>query len=439
MEMFRVISKLGASSLVMALILALSYKYVASVAGPVGIANFGLSREIIRGVVFLLTLSSSAALLQGLCNANYDTNIFIKSALLVLLINFCSITFFYFVFRGLLYDVFEIQNFEKIIPPYIAIGIGLCSTSTIFFVSVLNSRKMIGKMATVQIVSALFFLLPFIIYKTGDNFQYSLPFFSMYLASSLLAAVFVALHEPYIFQDIWRANYSKLYMAHFFKMCSASVLGTLSGVVGILTVKIIILRQSGSVSLGNFEAAYTLIMSYMALLSVGLGAYLIPKFANDDYSRAGSELSNILTKLLLFMFPIYFVLQTCSTLIVQIMYFEDFYVAPMLFEILLIGDIHRVLSTVLGFFLIAKAKYKWTGFLAVLWNILFILNGYFIFWTLPEFSFSISYVVTNVMFYLLNRLVLYFHFNVTISKAVDIMSLLIMILLISNLYYGKTI
>lgn len=433
MNLVSVLFKIGTSSSLLIVSTAIIVKAIAVTDGPSGVAEFGLYRELIRIIVFLFTLSSGPALLQVLSSSKEKGEV-VKNVSIVFVLNIFLLTI-----AVINLDIEQYPNLSIAIgstPIWVILLTGLMSIVQVFSISLLNSAQLINKVAVLQIFSALGFLVSGATIIFHVQFTAAYAFLLMYTFGGVIGLILLYRVKLVRFQDVANSTLSFGVVSHFLKLCLACSIGTLSGGVAIYFLKVHIGIEFGSVLLGNFEAAYTLVMGYMALILVGFQSYFMPIFSQSTEDGINSEIVSSYNVLIPLAFIAYLILYIFSSWIIALFYNSDFQVASYQFRVLLAGDVFRLFSTIFGFLVLAKNRVVFFSFISVLWNLSFYIIALVLFDRYGVIAASVSYVLSHVMYYIALRLYCYISLNVNLSLTYDALVAAISVIFISASLLG---
>lgn len=127
----------------------------------------------------------------------------------------------------------------------------------------------------------------------------------------------------------------------------------------ILIVRSIITNTVGLQSAGNWQAVWRISEAYLAVITMALSTYYLPKLAKiNGYYNIKAEIHYVLkfifpTIVLMAMFVFF-----CRDLLISILFTKDFSLARELFLVQLIGDVVKIISWLYAYPVLAHGKAK---------------------------------------------------------------------------------
>lgn len=201
------------------------------------------------------------------------------------------------------------------------------------------------------------------------------------------------------------------------KLGIAFMLSGLITLLGQLTVRALVQRELGTEALGQFQAAWTIGMTYLGFVLGAMGTDYYPRLsAAIGDPAAASRLVNEQTEVaLLLCAPVLLAVLGLAPWVIGLLYSTEFGPAIQILRWQLLGDILKVMSWPLGFLLLARGAGKTFVLTEALGMGAFVLG---VFFGLPIIgvvatgaSFLILYVVYLPLVWWFGRRMIGFHWN----------------------------
>ena len=240
---------------------------------------------------------------------------------------------------------------------WLGIGVALTVASSSQS-ALLTGMRRIGDMARWQIISALFSTLLGVgaIVWLGNK-GLVLYILSVPLIGFAVGHIFVArlprVSPP---RPSLRALVSQWQV--MFRLGFAFMLAGLSGTLGLLAVRTLVQRELGAESLGYFQAAWMISMTYLGFVLGAMGTDYYPRLtAVISDKKAAIRLVNEQTEVaLLLAGPVLLILLGMAPWIIRLLYSAEFSPATNILRWQLLGDVLKVISWPMGFVIIACGK-----------------------------------------------------------------------------------
>ncbi|CAH7487502.1 putative O-antigen translocase [Vibrio chagasii] len=335
-------------------------KLVSVSVGPKGLAFLGNYLSFLTIIVAL----SGGGIINGVAKyvAQYKANDKLKKEFLISSLYFSVIFSFLFTVVLLLFSrditVFIFGSLDYKIIIYFLI-ILQAALSLIYIVSSFYNGMGESENYAKIIILGNFIALPFIYYLvvSGDYILIALAFMAPYFFC--IVPVFFKL--KFVFPGGFFISY-KVLSSHFKNLSSFSLMALVSSIMYPITEIIIrgfIFNEVGIVEVGYWQALIKLSTVYLAVFSVFLSAHYMPIIAScNDKKTIDRNLQKyiiILGSVFVLGGGVYFFLRND---IIPLVFSNEFIAISDLVKYQLLGDFFRVLSMVVMFVFVAKAKTK---------------------------------------------------------------------------------
>lgn len=144
------------------------------------------------------------------------------------------------------------------------------------------------------------------------------------------------------------------------RLGSAFMVSGLITTLGFLLARTLVQREMGGDALGQFQAAWTIGMSYLGLVLSAMGTDYYPRLTGEMSDRvAAARLVNQQTEVsLLLCAPIVVTMLGCAPYVILLLYSAEFGPAVEILRWQLLGDLLKVMSWPLGYILLAAGAGK---------------------------------------------------------------------------------
>lgn len=367
-DIIRAISKTGSASAISILCGIFSTKILAVFTGPTGIGTLNILRQIVVFFQMFSTLNGNNAIVQGISSQpekslkiTYQSTVFwiilFFTALAIILIEmFAGDIAIYFFRNNSKTYIFII----RLLPAPL-----FFSALSYYFKALINGYREIGKLAIIDISTALATLLlayPIALLVQNNKNEA----FILYLAFPQLAGIILNLYFLKKLGWLKILIVSSLKMRHF--LDSAKYFFSFSGtllITGLITTGTYLLIQSsislkmGVASVGLFSVAWVFSMRYLSLVTSSFGTYYLPTLSQlRDHKSRKILMNNMQRILIILMTPLIIIAVSLKPVVVQVLYSEKFLPAIEMVKWMLIGDYIRFSGWTMGMLLLADAQLK---------------------------------------------------------------------------------
>lgn len=136
----------------------------------------------------------------------------------------------------------------------------------------------------------------------------------------------------------------------------ALMISTVITMAGHLIVRVMVQRDLGTEALGQFQAAWTIGMTYLTFILGAMGTDYYPRLSAviNDKTEATKLVNQQTEVTLLLTGPLLLAMMGCTPLVIRLLYTAEFDVANDILRWQLLGDILKLMSWPLGFVLLAS-------------------------------------------------------------------------------------
>jgi PST family polysaccharide transporter len=140
----------------------------------------------------------------------------------------------------------------------------------------------------------------------------------------------------------------------------AFMVAGLAATVGQLAVRLLVQRDLGVESLGNFQAAWAISMTYIGFVLGAMGTDFYPRLTAiiDDHSAVNVLVNEQIEVALLLAAPVLLVMLGMAPWVIALLYSTQFGEAVVVLQWQILGDVLKIASWPLGFILLASGSGK---------------------------------------------------------------------------------
>lgn len=400
-KLLKAFLKTGSGSVIAIIFGVVTTKILAVFSGPAGVGLFSLLRQFQQTLVGLASMQGNTALVQGLSSRGESQKerylVTVATIILTASIVVCIIVWILapILARSILYrsDNETIWIIRGLIPSI------LCAVGVAYLGGLLNGYRAIGRLALVQVLSAIFTAIltyPLVIFF-GNPWGLLLVLWVTSFTGFLVSLIFtwrsgwlLPLTKNWL--HLWDRD-SALY---FIKFAGISILTGVIGTGTVLLVRLLFVHYGGLAEAGIFDVAWTLSSTYLMILLGALGTYYMPVLsATKNFEERAMLIVQVFRLMVLLAVPIIILIILCKPLIINLLYTEEFIPALAIIQWMLIGDYFKAISWVLAIPMQAFADLKVFFWSELLWNLGMLIGGW-----LALFVFGKTWLV-GVVFLLL--------------------------------------
>jgi O-antigen/teichoic acid export membrane protein len=380
------ILRLGTGQVTALLCAAISVKILAVTVGPAGVGLYSLLRQIQQTLCALASMGGQNAVVQGVASRKGpEQDKFIVSVFLAVVAGTALVSAAVIVFAVPVAELLMGNNeagvrlMRWIVFPVIA------GSLLIYFRGLLNGYMEIGGVVGVNISAAVGSVLlaypAAMAYKSGHEESLILI-----LAGSLSLGLLFGLYKARtkgclsaLASPAREFNYAAI--RQFFTVALPSLIALLIGMGAVLAVRAAVVRWHGLPEAGQFDAAWSISLTFVIVFLTSLQTYLLPTISSY---RSDGEWRELLYRALrlsiIIAVPLLTVMVVAKPFIVRLLYSGEFVHALDLLRWTLIGDYLRVVGWILATTLVARADMRVYLANEVLWNAIFVVLAM---WLIP--------------------------------------------------------
>lgn len=334
-------------------------KAAAVYAGPAGVVVLGQMQSLIGSVMGILNAPVSTGVIKYTSENGEENSFWWWRASFVIL---CSISvpiiFFMIIYSEFIsYHVLGSSEYKWLII-ITSLTLPLAAIGTLI-TSIFNGLELYRKYLISGALSTVitFFIMLFLILKYNIHGVLIAAGIQGGLTGIVLVAVAINSQWCKLSNFIGKVNKKQLKnISKFFVMTAISAM---LFPATILIVRSIITNAVGLQSAGNWQAVWRISEAYLAVITMALSTYYLPKLAKiNGYHNIKAEIHYVLK----FIFPTIVIMATfvffCRDLLISILFTKDFSLARELFAVQLIGDVIKITSWLYAYPVLAHGKAK---------------------------------------------------------------------------------
>jgi PST family polysaccharide transporter len=248
----------------------------------------------------------------------------------------------------------------------------------VFFRSLLNAHMEIGAVAWVNVTVAASAVLLVFPATAAYNAGHSLAL-ALLLVGSLGCGLVLAIQRAAAHRCLDALGHARpaaldyAAVAHFFRLALPSLVALFVGLGSVLWIKAIITRMHGLPATGQFDAAWSISATYLAVFLTSLHTYLLPALSARGATRASHEVIDRGLRLAVIVaVPLVAALIVLKPLAVRVLYSGEFIGALELLRWTLLGDYLRVAGWILATVLFARADVRAYLACEIIWSVTFV-------------------------------------------------------------------
>jgi O-antigen/teichoic acid export membrane protein len=369
LELIKAVLKTGSASIANLLISTVTVKIIALITGPAGVGVWSLLRQCQQSAVTIGTGNGGTSFVRGINQLDgSERSQFIRTVATTYLFLGCLVVIGMMLLSGRLAVWVGSVDQHVILLLALPVAAGILRE---YLNSLLNGMRAIGRMAVLQIIgplSALVIAYPAALMVANGNYAgFILMMLSVALVTSAVSMIFIR-----------RADWAIVfYAAPFWTSASfkrfaglASVMA-ITGIFATLTLfacRVLIARYRGIDEAGYFDVAWSLGLTYVALILNALGTYYLPRLsAMPDEDQA--ELVRHVSKLAIIgMTPLVVLMILIKAWVVTMFFSTEFKPALQIFQYLLVADYLKISAWVFSMVVVARGLEKPLLFGSIAWD-----------------------------------------------------------------------
>ncbi len=380
---------MGAASAVHIIMGAVRMKLAAVFLGPAGVGLIGILQNMLSAMTIVGICGMDTIGTREVASATEDKR---RSRLAWSLLIGLTITglitgILFYIFRSKILDVLDLKSASDGQMLFLAIAI-VFSVATAAQFSLLNGLRKMRLIALLKVLSAISATI-LCTFAFLNQPEHAIQYFIIAVpVSSFIFAHFILLRERNALGR--ESSITKLVREVRFLAVQGAplMLASLAILVGQLAVRSIINRQLGSEALGQFEAAWTISMTYLGFVLGAMATDYFPRLCVQKTNAEAVSLVNEQTEVALMLLgPVLILMMALSPFVIKILYTSEFIEAIHILRWQIFGDFLKIVSWPVAFVMLAQGMGR-SYFAAELTGALvFVAVVYF---GMPTFGISIS-------------------------------------------------
>ncbi|MFN8673301.1 MAG: O-antigen translocase [Candidatus Sericytochromatia bacterium] len=370
----------GISTIIKILLSFIINKFTAIYLGPSGMALLGQFINFIN----IITPFSSAGISSGLIkyisenNDNYnEQKEFISSAIFIVSISSIIIPLIIFIFSSKI-AFFLFNNYDNTYIINLAnFSIFITSIMTIL-TSIMNGLKKITNLIISSILSNVVNALLSVYLIIYFNFGGALL---SYLISPVISFIFTILYSYKIdrINDlIFKFSYKKDKIIKLLSYSLMTLTTVITSNLSQIFIRKYVISYLSIIDAGYWQGINKISDMYLMFITSTLSLYYLPRLSEiKNNSELYNEIKNMYIRILPILAITNILIYFFRSLIIKIVFTEDFLPMQNLFAIQMIGDFFKISSWLIAFVMVAKAMTKSFIFLEITFSIYYILSCIF--------------------------------------------------------------
>jgi O-antigen/teichoic acid export membrane protein len=379
-SILKAFTKTSSGAIISLALSTVTVKIFAVMLGPAAVGLLSLLRQIYNTALIAATMSGQTALVQGgSARKGAERLAYLRTVLVIFLVmGIAGAVLLVALAPSLALQVLNRQDATGVwMVRLLALPL-LLTVLNGYALGVLNINRSLGRMAMIQISSAaitaiLAFPLALMV-RQGQElallgtvlltplFIFGLTVYSLHRVDMLLPLT-AFLHQN-LRWDIARS---------FFSFAGVTVVTALLTSIVMLFVRSMIVDQGGLSAAGIFDAAWTLSMTYVTLVTTAFGTYYLPTLSSfmrrEDQVALMQSMFRFVTVVAV---PVIMLVIVLKPFVLRLLFSSEFLPALSLMTWMLIGDFFKLTSWVKAYPMLAFADLKLYFWTEVLFQLLFL-------------------------------------------------------------------
>jgi O-antigen/teichoic acid export membrane protein len=351
---------MGAASAVHIIMGAARIKMVAVILGPAGVGLIGMLQNMLAATTLFGICGIDTIGTREVASTTDDKRrgTLAWSLLMSLMLSGIVTGAFFYIFRNQILVALNLQSVTDRQMLFVAFAIVL-SVSAAAQLSLLNGLREVKLIALLKILSAISATVLCAFAFLGDAelaiqyFIISVPIFSFIFGHIFLMRIRNALGG--------QSSLLKLFpvIRSLAAQGAPIMLASLSILLSQLIVRSIINKKLGILALGQFEAAWTISMTYLGFVLGAMATDYFPRLCAQKTNAEAVQLVNEQTEVALMLLgPVLILMMALSPLVITILYTSEFMAAVDVLRWQIFGDFLKILSWPIAFVLLAQGMGK---------------------------------------------------------------------------------
>jgi O-antigen/teichoic acid export membrane protein len=409
LEILNAFTKTSGATVISLVFNSLSVKILAEVLGPAGIGLFSILKQIQSSTLIIATIGGQGALVQGAASRDgKERDRYLKTVLILFSITGVLASVCLLILAPVLAerltgrtDRVAINLIRLLVIPILFTIFGGYANG------VLNVDRAIGYMAVVQIVIAFAGMVaayPVSVWIKG-GFEYALiiPMLISSVSGAILYLSWLYRKNRLVYLlSNWRKGFDPQAAKYFVSFAGATIVSGLLNNLLMLSVRGLIVQQSGLAQVGIFDSVWTFSVSYLTLITGSFGSYYLPTLsALTEPIEIRKKIQDMLLFVNILSIPLISFMMICSPFILQTLFSKEFLGGTTLLKYLLFADYFKLLSWTLSMPMIAFANLKIFIVGEIIWNLGMFTSFYWVITQLKDLDLIGICVILAYISYLL--------------------------------------
>jgi O-antigen/teichoic acid export membrane protein len=401
-EIGKAFSKTVSGTAISLLISTVSVKIMATLLGPSGMGLYGMLRQIHSTTMMAATMGGQTALVQGgSTKVGKDRSIYLQTVLILFLASGCLASGILILLAPFLAEQLLKRQDPSAIHLIRALSLPILLTLlSSYAVGVLNIHRALGYMAVIQVLVALIGFVcsyPVALAVHQGKELALIGLMSATQSVNLGLAIWWLWRQKLLAELFGKigASFDRPAARYFFSFAGVTVITSLLNSSIVLILRGLIVKKYDLAGVGIFDAAWTLCVTYISLISGAFGTYYLPTLSKLTDRQ---EITDLIQRVLLFIAIISAIAIAGIILlkkqIILLLFSADFTPSLSLLRWLLIADYLKMLSWVLAFPMLAFSHLRLFFITEVIWNLIMLVG----FYLAIEYSNSLEGIGLSVLF-----------------------------------------
>lgn len=382
-EILKAFTKTTSGTIISLVLNTITVKILAVLLGPSGVGLLSLLRQIYTTTLIAATMSGQTALVQGGASRNADSRVkYLRTVLILFLISGLSCALLLILLAPFLakWVLDRTDNTGIGLVRLLALPVFLTVINGFFF-GVLNIYRHLGRMAAIQIAAATVTALLAYPLALWVRQGYEQAIVGIVLLAPLLTfgLILIPIHELKLFGPLFSSLHTGLQwkMARdFYSFAGVTLITALlqSGIL--LLIRSWIVADSGLSGAGIFDAAWTLSMTYITLITTAFGTYYLPTLSSLELKQERVQLMQTMFRFTtILIVPMILGVVVLKPFILRLLFSAEFLPAIPLISWMLIGDYFKLTSWVKAYPMLAFAELRTFFWVELIFHLMFLVGA----------------------------------------------------------------
>jgi O-antigen/teichoic acid export membrane protein len=400
-EIAKAFSKTVSGTAVSLAIGTISVKIMATLLGPAGMGLYSILRQIHSTTMIAATMGGQTALIQGgSSKQGKERDVYLKTILILFLFSATISSIAIIVLAPTLSEHLLNRQDEMAVNLIRGLSVPVFLTvMTGYANGVLNIHRALGYMAIVQTVASIVTLALSYPVAIAVKDGYDVAFIAIMTLSQTanLGLLGSWLWRKQYLQTLLRnlgSSFDKDSARYFFSFAGVTVVTSLFQSLIMLGIRALIVQKYSLAEVGIFDAAWTLCVTYISLITGAFSTYYLPTLSQlKDLQVIRDTMQRTLLFVAIVSTVVIIPIIYFKHYIIRLLFSQDFLPSLPLLRWLLIADYLKMISFVLAHPMLAFSKLKMFFLTEMIWNAGLMLGCY---WSLTMFG-SIEGIGVSVL------------------------------------------